>query len=57
MTDLLSLRVAHRPAADPPWMKIEHRLAVIARSRFATRQSDPQYVPLQIAASQSGSSQ
>jgi hypothetical protein len=52
-----SLRVAHRPAADPPRTKIEHRLAVIARSRFATRQSDPQYVRLRIAASLSGSSQ
>jgi hypothetical protein len=40
----LTVNVAHRPAADSPWMKIEHRLTVIARSRFATRQSDPQYV-------------
>jgi hypothetical protein len=53
----LSLRVAHRPAAEPLWMKIQRRLAVIARSRLATRQSDPQYVSLQIAASPSGSSQ
>jgi hypothetical protein len=33
-------------------MKIEYRLAVIARNRFATRQSDPKYVWPRIAASQ-----
>jgi hypothetical protein len=38
-----------RPA---PWMKVEYRLAVIARNRFATRQSDPKYVWPRIAASQ-----
>jgi hypothetical protein len=48
----LSLRRTHRPAADPPRMKIEHPLAVIARSRFATRQSAAAHALDRIAASQ-----
>jgi hypothetical protein len=50
-------RVNEKSAAGTTWMKIGRRLAVTARSGFVTRQSDPQYERLQIAASQSSSSQ